>query len=90
MDQGNWKISDKIAFIITSLFHLQVRSMLSRRCRLGVATLNGKLYACGGSFAVGLLQRNKNIRFAFFLQDTMVAVSYDRLKFTLQKTISGS
>jgi len=22
--------------------------MLNRRCRLGVATLNGKLYACGG------------------------------------------
>jgi kelch-like protein 18 len=26
----------------------KVKSMLSRRCRLGVATLNGKLYACGG------------------------------------------
>ena len=24
------------------------RSMLSKRCRLGVATLNGKIYACGG------------------------------------------
>ncbi len=22
--------------------------MLSKRCRLGVATLNGKIYACGG------------------------------------------
>ena len=22
--------------------------MLSKRCRLGVASLNGKLYACGG------------------------------------------
>ena len=24
------------------------RPMLSKRCRLGVATLNGKIYACGG------------------------------------------
>ena len=24
------------------------RAMLSKRCRLGVATLNGKIYACGG------------------------------------------
>jgi kelch-like protein 18 len=23
-------------------------AMLSKRCRLGVATLNGKIYACGG------------------------------------------
>ncbi len=26
----------------------QVAPMLSKRCRLGVASLNGKLYACGG------------------------------------------
>lgn len=26
----------------------KVVPMLNRRCRLGVATLNGKLYACGG------------------------------------------
>lgn len=26
----------------------KVKPMLNRRCRLGVATLNGKLYACGG------------------------------------------
>lgn len=25
-----------------------VTSMLTKRCRLGVATLNGKLYVCGG------------------------------------------
>lgn len=25
-----------------------VKPMLTRRCRLGVATLNGKLYVCGG------------------------------------------
>lgn len=25
-----------------------VKPMLSRRCRLGVATLNGKIYVCGG------------------------------------------
>jgi N-acetylneuraminic acid mutarotase len=25
-----------------------VTSMLTQRCRLGVATLNGKLYVCGG------------------------------------------
>ncbi|CAD6996490.1 unnamed protein product [Ceratitis capitata] len=25
-----------------------MHSMLNRRCRLGVAALNGKLYACGG------------------------------------------
>lgn len=25
-----------------------VKPMLTRRCRLGVATLNGKMYVCGG------------------------------------------
>lgn len=28
----------------------KVVPMLNRRCRLGVATLNGRLFACGGNF----------------------------------------
>lgn len=27
---------------------IEVTPMLTKRCRLGVAALNGKLYACGG------------------------------------------
>ena len=30
-------------------------SMLSKRCRLGVATLNGKIYVCGGYDGSGFL-----------------------------------
>lgn len=40
----------------------KVVPMLNRRCRLGVATLNGKLYACGG---INLFKR-KNIFFFHF------------------------
>lgn len=33
-----------------------VKPMLSRRCRLGVATLNGKIYVCGGYDGATFLQ----------------------------------
>lgn len=35
----------------------KVVPMLNRRCRLGVATLNGKLYACGGMLLVHLFKQ---------------------------------
>ena len=34
----------------------EVTPMLTKRCRLGVATLNGKLYACGGYDGYTFLQ----------------------------------
>lgn len=34
----------------------EMRPMLTRRCRLGVAALGGKLYACGGYDGMSFLQ----------------------------------
>jgi kelch-like protein 18 len=49
-----WTHSDLFSIPVAQVYDtatgcwVETVAMLSKRCRLGVATLNGKIYACGG------------------------------------------